>query len=1214
MRIGRKLVLGFVSIALLVAVVGYISIGAGKKALQQALGENSVILAQKTLDKIDENIYYRIERWRSYIFANPILSEAIAKSNQEFERLDDIQGYINEKDKEWTAAPEETITSFMKELIENELSQNIRRRSDSYKKEGGYEIYPEVFVTNKYGANAAQTGKTSDYYQADEEWWQNAKTDGLYVENVEYDRSADVYSTDICIRIDDKAGNFLGVMKAVLNIEGIISLIEEEREKRTSEFKLLTANGKVIYSAEQYEGFENFSEELLSRFHEQEPKHVDCFVAAGDRPGEGEELFAHAHSQGYRDYKGLGWTLAIELKTQRIFAPVAELRNRVLVISLAITILAVGLGISISRSISSPVAKLTAAAIDIGRGNLDTRIQINSNDEIGRLAASFRKMTSDLKNTTTSIDNLNKEIATRNQAEEQLKDTYSELQKQVFEVERAREAALNMMEDADQARKKAEQSEHEIVKLAKFPDEDPNPVLRISSEGIIIYRNKSSAPLLKAWNCSPGQALPGRWHQFVTNALDSGLPGQAEVACGERIFSLTFAPVVDSSYVNVYALDITQRKQAEEALRDSEERLSQILQGNSVACFVVNKEHIITHWNRACEGLTGVSADEMIGTKKQWSAFYPTQRPVLADLVVDCPSEQEIGRYYSDKYRESSTIAGAYEAEDFYPHFGETGKWLFFTSAPLRDAEGKVTGAIETLQDITERKRTEEDLKSLNEALEMRSKALQESQAAAVKLMEQAEKAQAQTEQINRELEASIERANLMAQEALAADHAKSEFLANMSHEIRTPMNAIIGFSDLLADEELSDEHRKYINIVRESSENLLQLINDILDFSKVEAGKLDTKIADCSLGQLLAGVESLMRPAAMKKGLAFKVAQSGPLPARIRTDPVRLRQCLINLVTNAIKFTEKGHVYVNVSLQELGEQTLFYKAKNTGTKPYIRFDIGDTGIGIAADKQDLIFDPFFQADTTTTRKAGGTGLGLAITKQLIELLGGRISLTSKPGAGSVFSLTIPAGVDVKSQPLLDENDFAKELNTKPVTAPQPRFSGRVLVAEDNPSNQMLINLLLQQLGLEVSLAKDGKEALAKALEQPFDLIFMDIQMPKMNGYEAAKVLRKKAVTTPIVALTAHAMKGDDKKCTAAGCNDYLPKPIGHNELLKIITKYLPEKSTGLGERIDSVRSQVDELSELCGDEKSSQDPTTKPPRDKSSEDNKEQPKQSRIG
>lgn len=381
------------------------------------------------------------------------------------------------------------------------------------------------------------------------------------------------------------------------------------------------------------------------------------------------------------------------------------------------------------------------------------------------------------------------------------------------------------------------------------------------------------------------------------------------------------------------------------------------------------------------------------------------------------------------------------------------------------------------------------------------------------------------------------------------ANKAKSEFLANMSHEIRTPMNAIIGFSDILADEDLTAEQKQDVNLIRESGHNLLTLIDDILDFSKIEAGQLNTEIIDCSLAKLLNTVGPLMRPTAIKKGLEFGIVEDSGLPAQIRSDPTRLKQCLINLIGNAIKFTNEGHVWVKVSLEE-------YEGK-----PYIRFDVADTGIGIPKEKQETIFEAFTQADGDTNRKYGGTGLGLTITKQLVELLGGELGLTSEAGKGSVFSFTIPANVDVAKQPLLDRNNIDSDADPAHGETEQPEYSGNVLVAEDVKTNQMLIKSLLERLGVQVTIVDNGNEALQKALTCQFDLILMDIQMPYMNGYEATEGIRKEGITTPIIALTANAMKGDEEKCLEAGCNDYLPKPIDHRELFKMLDEYLPVKA-----------------------------------------------------
>ncbi|HBR20800.1 MAG TPA: hypothetical protein DD726_11420 [Phycisphaerales bacterium] len=406
--------------------------------------------------------------------------------------------------------------------------------------------------------------------------------------------------------------------------------------------------------------------------------------------------------------------------------------------------------------------------------------------------------------------------------------------------------------------------------------------------------------------------------------------------------------------------------------------------------------------------------------------------------------------------------------------------------------------------------------------------------------------AKIQAEQINRQLAATVNHANTLGRKAIEANNAKNEFMASVSHEIRTPMNAIMGFSEMLSDDNLTAAQKKHIGIIRESSRHLLELINDILDFSKIEAGKMSVEVIECGVEDILAGVESMMRPAAIEQGLELKIVRDESVVDAIRTDPARLKQCIINLLSNAIKFTEKGYVKLNVLCQRQGD------------KDVIRFDIEDSGIGIASDKLERIFEPFAQADVSTTRIYGGTGLGLAITRNLAELLGGKITVKSTKGKGSVFSLCIPTGVENRQAVSTAGSDDKKECSQAlSQEIANVKLSGRVLIAEDSPTNQTLIELLLRRMGIETVVVENGRLAVDRAADGGFDLILMDIQMPVMNGFEATRQLRKNGVKIPIVALTACAMKGDDKKCFAAGCDDYLAKPVDRKKLAQTLAKYL---------------------------------------------------------
>ena len=394
------------------------------------------------------------------------------------------------------------------------------------------------------------------------------------------------------------------------------------------------------------------------------------------------------------------------------------------------------------------------------------------------------------------------------------------------------------------------------------------------------------------------------------------------------------------------------------------------------------------------------------------------------------------------------------------------------------------------------------------------------------------------------------EAVNRIRQEAELANMAKSAFLANTSHEIRTPMNAILGYAEMLMNRALPEEDRmNCVSTIRRNGEHLLAILNDILDISKIEAQKLAVEKIDCNLPQLLGDVVTLTRPGAKKKGLRFEIEFDSILPCRIQTDPLRTKQVLLNLIGNAIKFTESGEIRIRV----LREISYFSHA--------IRFEITDTGIGMTDDQMARLFEPFTQADASMTRRFGGTGLGLTISRKLARLLGGDIDCKSAVGSGTTFIFRVDGGPRL-GVPLL-ENLRVDQLptgadETASALGPDLYLVGRVLLAEDGEDNRDLVSTYLNDAGLEVSLASNGRLAVEAATAGPFDLVLMDMQMPEMDGYAAARAMRAAGLRMPIIALTANAMTEDRARCLQAGCTEYLSKPISRSQLLTSLRRFLP--------------------------------------------------------
>jgi PAS domain S-box-containing protein len=955
MKIGHKLPFGFVGLALLIAVFGYVCLHTSQTALEESIGKSVSDLSEQILDKINRNIARRVEEAQAYTTCE-LAKEYIALSNAQFENMSDPNSYIAQIDRDWVNGADLPI---IKKLTSNELAKELQEQQKFYQNKYGYNLLGEIFVTNRFGVNVAQTNRTTDYYQADEEWWQVAQKDGLFVSDVNYDESSGTFSTEIAVRINDANGNFTGVIKVVPNIKETINMLNEAKlaaEYKTIQLHLIDHNGKIIYSTKGYKYGQDAAGLFASHFG-----NVDLLKQKLYIIDKNSQLFTMTSSKKSRDFGRLGWTLITEINTADIFAQITGLRNTMLLAGVVILGLALLASSITYRSVVVPIAELQKATIQIASGNLDTHLTKAGSGEISQLANSFQRMAQRLKKT---IDDLNDEINGRKKTEEALN-----LSEQRFRqvVENAREWVWEINTDG----------------LYTYASPVVKEILGFDPEELVgqkyfydLFHPEDRETLKKA-----------AYDTFAKKAIFQKFVNRNIHKDGHSVWLSTSAmPLLNEKkellgYRGVDA-DVTEQRKAEALLT---EKAEQIMQHHNTLLKLANIPE--QNLDSLLRLITEQNAD-ILNVAQVGIWFYNPERTeiVCRDMFIKAQNKHECGmslkthdypQYF--KAMENSRILAANNAPtdlrtcEFTESYLKPNGITSMMDVPIR-LQGRIIGLICHEHIGSPKEWTNSDQDFAASVADMISLKLEATDRI---------KAEQTLERLNKELEVAVHELSI-------SNRQLHDFVHVAAHDLKTPVRGIGTLADWIVNDygdKLDNQGREQVRLLKARVVRIDKLIDGMLQFSKIVRTK--HKERQVNLNAILSDIKGTIAP-------SDHVEIAIDSMPDITCEREHIELVFESLLTNAVTFMDKTKGQIKVGCVEQGNFWKFY--------------VCDNGPGIEQKYFEKIFRIFQTLPKNDEPQTAGTGL--AIVKKIVELYGGKIWVESQPGSGSTFYFTFPRTIE----------------------------------------------------------------------------------------------------------------------------------------------------------------------------------------------------------